>query len=76
MILAEDEVDLGADHTGIMLLDPALEPGTPLVDVLPLADSVLEIETGYNRPDLTCVYGIAREVSALLDVDLAPPPGR
>ena len=75
MILAEDEIDLGTDHTGIMLLDPALAPGTPLADVLPLTDSVLEIETGYNRPDLTSVYGIAREVSALLDVDLAPPPG-
>ena len=37
---------------------------------------MLEIETGYNRPDLTSVYGIAREVSALLDVELAPPPGR
>src|SRR5690349_24426273 len=45
MILAEDEIDLGTDHTGIMLLDPALEPGTPLADVLPLADSVLEIKT-------------------------------
>jgi phenylalanyl-tRNA synthetase beta chain len=76
MILAEDEVELGTDHTGIMLLDGTLEPGTPLADVLPLADEVLEIETGYNRPDLTSVYGIAREVSALLDVDLAPPPGR
>ncbi len=76
MILAEDEIDLGTDHTGIMLLDPQLEPGTPLADVLPLADDVLEIETGYNRPDLTSVYGIAREVSALLDVELAPPPGR
>jgi phenylalanyl-tRNA synthetase beta chain len=76
MILAEDEIDLGTDHTGIMLLDLELEPGTPLADVLPLADDVLEIETGYNRPDLTSVYGIAREVSALLDVELTPPPGR
>src|SRR5207244_1723376 len=38
MILAEDEIDLGTDHTGIMLLDSQLEPGTPLGDVLPLAD--------------------------------------
>jgi phenylalanyl-tRNA synthetase beta chain len=76
MILAEDEVDLGTDHTGIMLLDPSHEPGTPLADVLPLVDTVLEMETGYNRPDLTSVYGIAREVSALLGVELAPPPGR
>jgi phenylalanyl-tRNA synthetase beta chain len=75
MILAEDEVDLGTDHSGIMLLDAAHEPGTPLADVLPLGDTVLEIETGYNRPDLTSVYGIAREVSALLDVPLAPMPG-
>jgi phenylalanyl-tRNA synthetase beta chain len=75
MILSEDEVDLGTDHTGIMLLDAEYEPGTPLADVLPLVDTVLEIETGYNRPDLTAVYGIAREVSALLDVPLAPMPG-
>src|SRR5262249_55808353 len=75
MILAEDEIELGTDHTGIMLLDPALAPGTPLVDVLPLSETILEIETGYNRPDLTSIYGIAREVSALLDVDLAPWPG-
>jgi len=75
MILAEDEIELGTDHSGIMLLDGSLEPGTPLADVLPLTDDVLEIETGYNRPDLTCVYGIAREVSALLDLELAPPPG-
>ncbi len=75
MILAEDEVELGSDHSGIMLLDGGHEPGTPLSEVLPLVDTVLEIETGYNRPDLTSVYGIAREVSALLDVPLAPMPG-
>jgi len=75
MILAEDEVDLGTDHSGIMLLEAKYEPGTPLVEVLPLGDTVLEMETGYNRPDLTSVYGIAREVSALLDVPLAPLPG-
>jgi phenylalanyl-tRNA synthetase beta chain len=75
MILAEDEVDLGTDHTGIMLLDAGHGPGTPLADVLPLSDDVLEIETNYNRPDLMSIYGLAREVSALLDVPLAPPPG-
>ena len=37
MILAEDEIELGTDHSGIMLLDGTLEPGTPLADVLPLA---------------------------------------
>src|SRR5438094_10364646 len=31
MILAEDEVELGPDHSGIMVL-PETEPGTPLAD--------------------------------------------
>src|ERR1051325_6433827 len=34
MILAEDEVDLGTDHAGIMLLDDGPDPGTALADVL------------------------------------------
>jgi phenylalanyl-tRNA synthetase beta chain len=75
MILAEDEIDLGTDHTGIMVLPNGIEPGTPLADVLPLTDEVLVLETGHNRPDLLAVYGMAREVAALLDVELAPPPG-
>ncbi|HSC73426.1 MAG TPA: phenylalanine--tRNA ligase subunit beta [Gaiellaceae bacterium] len=75
IILAEDEVDLGTDHTGIMVLENGIEPGTPLADVLPLTDEILELETEHNRPDLLAVYGIAREVAALYDVELAPPPG-
>src|SRR5947207_4623637 len=70
MILAEDEVGLGADHSGIMVL-PETEPGTPLADVLPLADAVLLVESTGNRPDLLSIYGIAREVAALYDLPLA-----
>src|SRR5204862_4264794 len=75
MILSERELELGVEHTGILVLDDGPEPGTPLADVLPLSDDVLELETGHNRPDLLSVYGIAREVAALLDVELAPMPG-
>ena len=75
MILSERELELGADHSGIMLLPDGLEPGTPLADVLPLTEAVLEIETGFNRPDLTSVYGIAREVAAVTGAELAPQPG-
>jgi phenylalanyl-tRNA synthetase beta chain len=75
MILAEDEVDLGTDHDGIMVLDDALVPGTPLADVLPLAEQVLDVEPTGNRPDLLSVYGIAREVAALFGGELVPPPG-
>ena len=75
MILAEDEVDLGPDHDGIMLLADGIEPGTPLAEVLPLADEVMEVEVTGNRPDLLSIYGLAREVAALFDVPLAPWPG-
>jgi phenylalanyl-tRNA synthetase beta chain len=75
MILAEDEVELGDDHTGIMVLPDAWEPGTPLVDALPLTEQILVVESTGNRPDLLSIYGLAREVAALYDLELAPPPG-
>ncbi len=73
MILAEDEVGLGADHAGIMLLPDGLEPGTPLVEVLPLVDQVLDVTPTMNRPDLLSMVGLAREVAALLDGELRLP---
>ncbi|HEY6029969.1 MAG TPA: phenylalanine--tRNA ligase subunit beta, partial [Gaiellaceae bacterium] len=75
MILAEDEVALGEDHAGIMLLPDGLAPGTPLADALPLTDQVLLVESTGNRPDLLSVYGIAREIAALYDLPLADMPG-
>jgi phenylalanyl-tRNA synthetase beta chain len=76
MILAEDELDLGTDHTGIIVLDDSLEPGTPLEDVLPLVDEVLDVEATGNRADLFAVYGVAREVAAILGGELLPVPGK
>ena len=76
MILSERELELGADHSGILVLQKPGEPGTPLADVLPLGDEVIEVETSFNRPDLQSIYGIAREVAAVFNVELKPPPGR
>ena len=74
MILAEDEVAIGTDHDGIMVLDDDLRPGTPLADVLPIATDVLELEITPNRPDCLSVYGVAREVHAATGAPLTPPP--
>jgi phenylalanyl-tRNA synthetase beta chain len=76
MILSERELELGTDHAGILVLEEGPEPGTPLGDVLPLGEDVLELETTPNRPDLLAVYGVGREVAALLGTELAPLPGR
>ncbi len=76
MILSERELELGHDHSGILVLPEPWEPGTPLADVLPLGEHVLDVEPTRNRPDLLSVYGLAREVAALYELELAPPPGR
>jgi phenylalanyl-tRNA synthetase beta chain len=75
MILSERELDLGVDHSGILVLENGPEPGTPLVDVLPLSEQVLELETTPNRPDLLSIYGVAREVAAIFGGELRPMPG-
>ena len=64
MILAEDEVSIGTDHDGIMVLPDELAAGTPLAEVLPIATDVLVLEITPNRPDCLGVYGVAREVHA------------
>ncbi|MEA2124716.1 MAG: phenylalanyl-tRNA synthetase beta chain, partial [Solirubrobacteraceae bacterium] len=74
MILAEDEVGIGTDHDGIMILPEGLQIGSPLAGALPIATEVLELEVTPNRPDCLAVYGIAREVHAATGAPLAPPP--
>jgi phenylalanyl-tRNA synthetase beta chain len=75
MILAEDEVAIGTEHGGIMVLEPnGIVPGTPLEQVLPIATEVLELEITPNRPDCLGVYGVAREVHAATGAPLAPAP--
>jgi phenylalanyl-tRNA synthetase beta chain len=74
MILAADELEIGDDHEGIMELDPGLAAGTPLSEVLPLGEPVLEIEVTPNRPDCFGVHGVAREVHAITGAPLATDP--
>jgi phenylalanyl-tRNA synthetase beta chain len=75
MILAEDEVAIGTEHAGIMVLEPnGLVPGTPLETVLPIATDVLELEITSNRPDCLGVYGVARETHAATGAPLKAPP--
>src|ERR1700754_1952275 len=75
MILSEDEVGLAGDRAGgIMVLDDALAAGTPLVDVLPILDEVIEFEITPNRPDCLGVYGLARGAHPAPAAPLAPAP--
>jgi phenylalanyl-tRNA synthetase beta chain len=74
MILAEDEVGIGEDHAGIMVLPDGLPVGDPLAEHLPIADEVLEIEITPNRPDTMSIYGVARDLHAVTGAALAEDP--
>ncbi|MFO7809752.1 MAG: phenylalanine--tRNA ligase subunit beta, partial [Candidatus Delongbacteria bacterium] len=67
MICSEDELNISADHDGIMLLDESIEAGTPLKDVLGYRDTVLELEVTANRADILGYIGFAREFAYLTD---------
>ncbi|HEU0023897.1 MAG TPA: phenylalanine--tRNA ligase subunit beta [Thermoleophilaceae bacterium] len=74
MILAEDELGIGTDHGGIMVLGDGAAPGEPLADHLPISDEVLELEVTPNRPDVMGVYGVARDLHAVTVAPLAEDP--
>ncbi len=65
MLLAEDELGLSDDHSGILECDADWAAGTPLAEVLGPPETVLDLEITPNRPDCLCLLGIAREVAAL-----------
>jgi phenylalanyl-tRNA synthetase beta chain len=74
MILAADELEIGEDHDGTLVLDGGLSAGTPLAEVIPLAEPVLEIEVTPNRSDCFAVFGVAREVHAVTGAPLSAAP--
>ena len=73
MLCAADELGLGDDHAGLLLLDPAAPIGAPLNEVLPEGDTVFDLEVTPNRPDALCHLGIARELAAWLKYDVQFP---
>lgn len=75
MLCSEDELGLGDDHDGILVLPAGTaEPGTTLASALPQArDTVLDISLTPNRPDALGHIGLAREIAALYGLPFATP---
>lgn len=73
MLLAEDEMGLTDDHTGLMILPHDLVPGEKLPSAYPLTDWVFDLSITPNRPDWTSVMGVAREIAALTGKKLKLP---
>ena len=67
MICAEDEIGLGNDHNGIMILPANVVVGTPASEYLkPYTDYIYEIGLTPNRMDAMSHFGVARDVCAYL----------
>lgn len=75
MLCAEDELGLGEDHSGIIILsgdEAGVALGTTAQAALGLDDYVLDICAPANRPDTLGHLGIARELAALIGARVLP----
>lgn len=68
MLCAPDELGLGDDHSGILILSSSAKVGQSFAKHLKLDDTIFEVDNKSltNRPDLWSHMGMAREISAIL----------
>jgi phenylalanyl-tRNA synthetase beta chain len=66
MNCSADELGLGGDHSGLLILPADAPVGMSFAEYRGLSDSILELEITPNRPDCMSVVGVAREVGAVL----------
>jgi phenylalanyl-tRNA synthetase beta chain len=65
MLCSEEELGIGEDATGIMILPENLTLGADLASALNLKDIALDIGITPNRSDCLSIIGVAREIAAL-----------
>ncbi len=73
MLCTENELGLGEESEGIIILSESANVGNTIVDELGLNDVVFEVGITPNRPDCLSVVGVAREVAALLGKTVKHP---
>jgi phenylalanyl-tRNA synthetase beta chain len=74
MICAEDEIGIGDNHDGILVLETDLKEGSPAADFFkPETDFVYEIGLTPNRTDAMSHVGVARDLKAVLRRELTLP---
>ena len=74
MICSTAELNLGTDHSGILVLPPGTaEPGAPAADVLGLDDTVFDLAITPDRGYCLSVRGMAREIANAYDLDYVDP---
>jgi phenylalanyl-tRNA synthetase beta chain len=74
MLCAPDELGLGTDHSGILILPEGTELGVPYGDALGIRPDILfDLDITRNRPDCWGYVGVARDVAAQMGIELRAP---
>jgi phenylalanyl-tRNA synthetase beta chain len=74
MICSTAELNLGTDHSGILVLPPGTaEPGAPAAEVLGLDDVVFHLAITPDRGYCLSVRGMAREIANAYDLEFVDP---
>ncbi len=73
MMCSGKEIGAGEDAAGLLILEGRPELGTPINEVLTDSDTAYNLEVTPNRPDCLSHIGIARELAAWYERDLAIP---
>ena len=73
MICAVDELGIGEDHSGILVLPPDTPLGVDFTDYAGLRDDVLEITVTPDRGYAVSVRGVARELASAYQVPFTDP---
>jgi phenylalanyl-tRNA synthetase beta chain len=69
MICAEDELGIGLDHSGIIILPAETPIGKPAIEVFKIEkDVVFEVGLTPNRSDAMCHLGVAKDLAARLQM--------
>ena len=68
-----DDFYVGAEVNGILILDGDTPLGQDIRPVVGIDDWIFDIAVTANRPDCQCVFGMAREVAAILKKPLRVP---
>ena len=73
MLCSAKELGIDDDASGLLALDAALTPGTPLREALDLDDTLITLKITPNRADCLSIAGIAQDVAAITRSPLQLP---
>ncbi|NOZ01271.1 MAG: phenylalanine--tRNA ligase subunit beta, partial [Deltaproteobacteria bacterium] len=74
VVLSEREAGLSDDHDGVIDLGTNATPGVRFIEAFEVTDVVFDVDNKSitHRPDLWGHHGVAREVAAMLGLELKP----